>query len=171
MPKKLCAWRLSETVIDRLTKLEQTLKHKSIDNTLLFLLDRLQYLEDVAQQEPKAVDAPECRRRINHLGKWYCIETSDKGFKKMRELVNLEICKICRLEKYRIPEKARSNIKLTPLEEAAQMRNPNKAVFKDAGLTYCMKDTIWVFPAKCERCTTKCEAYLQSHRGEGHALI
>jgi len=94
-----------------------------------------------------------------HDGKFYCVQTDRKGFKKMKELPTLEICQICKLERFKIPESTKVKKPIPPISQT--IRNPK---IKHEGMIYCVKAGLWVFPNKCEKCKFKCKNYQKYYK-------
>jgi hypothetical protein len=153
MPKKHYDFRLNESAILILTKYKK--ENCSLTDALENALQRLQYLEDLALEEPKIPEnIPDCKRRLNYLGQDYCVQTSPiKGLQRLKEIVTLEICRICKLERWKIPES--TQVKQAQ-QIAAEIKDPNRQGFKKAGLKFCPNDALWVYPSKCEKCKTPC---------------
>jgi hypothetical protein len=40
-------------------------------------------------------------------------------------------------------------------EASTKIKDPKRTGYKQAGMTYCNNDGIWVYPTKCELCKTK----------------
>lgn len=129
------------------------------------ILDRLQYLEDQASETKIPDNIPQCRRRLEFLSAFYCVQTDRKGLKRIRIIPDLKVCQICKEEKYNLPEPDKRNegfgeqeVKTPKQVEEIQkaIHDKNNVGFQKAGMKYCPKDTLWVFPSKCEKCKTPC---------------
>jgi len=158
MPKKLKTFRFSKEIIESVKSYQQLHNLPSFSHAVMYMLkenDRLhlyiKYLGSIRQIQK---DIPPCRRRVFHDGKYYCVQTDKKGFKRMKELPTLEICRVCKLERHKIPESTKVE---KPL--AQTIRNPN---IQHQGMIYCINGGLWVFPSKCERCPDRfrCKKYL-----------
>ena len=144
--------RVSNTIREWL----RSFKAKTDNESLQLLKERLQYLEDQASETKLPENIPECRRRLEFLDKYYCVQTDRKGLQKAKELISLDICQICKLEKYNLPSKPQEPRK-QEIEMQTAIRDKSNEGFAKAGMRYCPKDTLWVFPSKCEKCKTPCE--------------
>lgn len=141
--------------IKSLGKAIQSLLHKDKHTRTLELeVERLQGQLSQQETQPKTQDVPQCRRRINYLDRWFCVQTDRKGLNRLREIPILEICNICKLEKYQIPQS--SEVKQHQ-QIATEIRDPNREGYKKAGMRYCPNAGMWVFVEKCRVCKTKCK--------------
>jgi hypothetical protein len=153
VPKKPQTFRLSESSIATLKKYQK--ESCSLTDALENALQRLQYLEDLALKTETPKDVPECKRRIELAGQYYCVQTNQRGLMRTKEIPTLEVCRICKLERWKIPES--TEVKQTqqiPADKHAWIRDPNKA--KPLGMKWCREGGILVFPSKCEKCKTPC---------------
>jgi hypothetical protein len=155
MPKKLYAWRLSEDVNSFIEQYKEKHKLKNVDDALRLMFQRLQYLEDLALEQAQPKLEIECKRLLKWNGKYYCVQTSPiKGLQRLKEIPTLEICKICKLERWKIPDT--TQIKQEQ-QIVSEIRNPQRQGYAKAGMIWCSKDGLWVFPSKCEKCTNPLE--------------
>jgi hypothetical protein len=83
------------------------------------------------------------------------VQTDRKGLKRIRKIPDLKVCQICKEEKYNLPEPEPKQPKQEK-EIATAIKDRTNQGFAKAGMKYCPKDTLWVFPSKCEKCKTPC---------------
>lgn len=96
MPKKLLAWRLSEDVETFIRNFQQKHKLKNIDDALRLIIQRLQYLEDLAlekQKEPQETENP-LEFIQNHPCNYRAIRKTKEGFEIYCDdkKIPLEVC-------------------------------------------------------------------------------
>lgn len=88
------------------------------------LFERLEYLEDFFTEQKAVYDAEnECERRLVKNEKFYCIQTDYKGLRAQKELLSVEVCRICKIKRFQLKE---ATLK-TPQQSAAEIeRKPSE---------------------------------------------
>jgi hypothetical protein len=117
------------------------------------LLERLEYLESYFAEQKVIYDTEnECQRRLVKNEKFYCIQTDWKGLRAQKELLSVEVCRICKIKRFQLkeaslstPQEAANKIEKQPTEKPLLCPQSGEPFQADPYCIQCqkLKQQIW----------------------------
>jgi hypothetical protein len=133
-----------------LKRLKKEKRKKDMDDVINMLLAEHEIL---AQRPNEAKDKSvedetlKCVNRIFANGYYWCVVKPPKAIR----LLSLDVCRVCKARRLGLSDSTKIEEKVKEAQNHAWVKDQKRDLSK-YGMIYCSKDTLWVFPSKCDKC-------------------